>query len=98
MRREEHNKVDSHIFGKDYDDVHKWIDSSFPKYVKINPYHHWKEHHHIEAIKEKYGWRTDRYNVAFLHIVMDYLSHFGVCDVPQNEEEVIKTLKTFGRW
>lgn len=95
MKRENHLKVDRFFWDKEYDDVHTWIDACFPRYVGRNPYHHWLERHHIIAIAKKYGEYTLRYNVAYLHILADFLSHFGVAVVPKDEKEVKEWLITF---
>ena len=55
MRREDHLTITEIVFGEKYDAVHKWLDETFPKYLKIgNPFLHWKERHHVEAIQSKY--------------------------------------------
>jgi len=92
MNRKEHLKVDIFFYSKKYNEVHKWIDGCFWKYMNTNPYKHWLERHHLEAIREKYEFGTTKYNIAYLHVLVDWLSHFGYAIVPETREEVEKLL------
>jgi len=96
MKREEHLKVDKFAWNKEYNDVHAWLDETFPKYAGRNPYRHWLERHFLDAVKEKYGEFTLEYNVAYLHILFDYLSHFQVAYAPQTKKDVEDMLKSQG--
>jgi len=90
MRIKDHIAIDNIVFGKGYDEVHEWLDELYPKYREEGvPFLHWKERHHYNAIKEKYGEGTIEYKVAYLHIMLDWLTHFGKFLLPLNEEEVI---------
>ena len=73
------------IFSFPYTDVHIWLDELFPKYGGFG---HWSERHHLQAIKEKYGENTVRYNVAYLHIICDWLSHLDRIEVPIDAQDV----------
>lgn len=95
MRTEEHLKVDRFILGKEYEEVHEWLDGAFWKYRKT-PHEHWVERHHIKAITEKYGIHTERYNAAYTHILLDYLTHFGIAYVPVSSKKVETMLKSLG--
>ena len=96
MKREDHLKTDHFVWNKEYNDVHKWIDGCFPKYASTNPYMHWLERHHIEAINKKYGEFSIEYNVAYVHILMDVLSHLEMAYVPRTSKEVKTILETEG--
>ena len=98
MDRLSHLKVDKFFWNEEYNEVHKWIDSSYKNYVGAgrNPYHHWSEHHHKEAIAKEFGNYTLQYNVAYLHILADWLSHFSIAEVPKDKAEVIELLKSIG--
>jgi len=93
VKKEYHMKVDKFFWNDGSEDVHEWIDSSFPKY---GSHEHWLEYHHQDAIKEKYGQFTYKYNVAYLHILTDYLSHFQIAFVPQGKKEAEDMLKSLG--
>ena len=92
MNRSDHLKIDKAIFGKEYDDVHSWLDSTYPKYAKHPiPYLHWIHYHHMEAIKEKYGNFTDEFNAAYTHIMCDFIHHFKMSYVPKDMTDLIDT-------
>ena len=93
MDRKSHEEISEAIFGKPYTNVHIWIDSKF----KNNPgYLHWQYHHHLEAIAEKYGKDTPEYKAALLHIITDWISHWGKVYIPKNKEEVLQALAELG--
>lgn len=94
MNRNEHLKVDKFCFNKESNDVHQWLDETYKYYMNTNPYKHWLERHHIEAISKKYGNYTPEYNVAYFHILFDYISHFNVAFVPQDRKEAESMLKS----
>ena len=97
MRREDHLTITEIVFGEKYDAVHKWLDETFPKYLKIgNPFLHWKERHHIEAIQSKYKEDSVEYGVALLHIITDWMCHLTVFRIPLNEKQVLTELRGFG--
>jgi hypothetical protein len=96
MDRKNHEKVDLFFWDKKYSEVHQWLDATFPKYAGRNPYRHWLERHHIKAIKEKFGEFYLEYNVAYLHILADYLSHHQIAFVPVDEKEAEAMLKSLG--
>jgi hypothetical protein len=96
MYRHEHLKVDKFFYNKEYNEVHKWLDETYPQYARTNPYMHWLERHHLQAIEEKYGLGSIEYNVAYLHILADFLSHMQIAVVPKNKEEVGSYLKSWG--
>lgn len=93
MNRKEHLNIDILVFGKEFNNVHSWLDGEYWKYTK-NPYLHWLNRHHIKAIYEKYGHFTPEYNSAYLHILFDFLSHFQLAYVPIDEEDVKSMLKS----
>ena len=72
------------FFKKGYDEVHQWIDATYKPHLGFA---HWINRHHIEAITEKYGEDTIEYDVAYLHIFSDFLSHLGLFKVPKTKQE-----------
>lgn len=93
MDRKSHEEISEAIFGNPYIDVHIWIDSMF----KDHPgYQHWQYYHHLEAIAEKYGKDTQEYKAALLHIITDWISHWGTVCIPKNKGEVIRELTEQG--
>ena len=97
MDWESHQSVDRFFYGKDvnYVEVHKWLDETVWHH-KDNPYKHWLDTHHKEAIYKKYGSYTIEYNVSYLHILTDYLAHFQIAEVPQNKQDTEILLKSIG--
>ena len=92
---ERHVEVTKIVFGEGYPEVHKWIDACFPKYMhdgecahygSVN--YHWIERHHIEALAEEYGENSVRFLVGCLHIVTDWINHWGIAKLPRNQSEV----------
>jgi len=94
MKHEEHRTISLLVFGNEYPEIHKWIDAKFWEYAKVGlSFYHWKERHHKEAIKKKYGEGTEEYKVACLHIVMDWYAHgMKVFKLPENGKEVTELL------
>lgn len=90
MNRKQHVQVTEIFFGYGYDKVHEWIDELFPKYFGFE---HWKERHHLEALKEKYGEGTTEYWVGVFHIICDWFSHCRLVYIPENKEETVKILR-----
>ena len=86
MDKEFHLKVDNFFFNQEYPEVHQWLDEACLKTGKGSPYRHWLIYHHLKAITEKYPRDQLRYNVAYLHILSDYLSNFKVAYVPADEK------------
>lgn len=93
MDRKSHELITEAIFGKPFNKIHEWIDSEF---ANRQGYSHWQYHHHLQAIKEKYGEGTINYRVALLHIITDWISHWGKFCIPKNQEEVLKELNEVG--
>ena len=97
MDRKGHIALDKVIFNKEFNEVHKWLDSTYPKYANGPiPHLHWLNYHHKEAIKEKYGSFTFEYNAAYMHILMDFLYHFKMAYVPENMTDLIDTFISLG--
>lgn len=90
MDREKHLAIDKIISGKTFNDVHAWLDSSFPKYLGFE---HWKEHHHLDAIYEKYSDEPERMIIAFMHVYCDLASRGIPPILPPNEDETLNMLK-----
>lgn len=92
MNRKQHLSVDKFVWNDEHNEVHQWLDETFPRYAGREPYRHWLERHHLKAIKEKYGEFTKEYNVAYLHILFDFLSHHQMAFVPKDEKECEEVL------
>jgi hypothetical protein len=92
MDRESHLAIDRILTGRTFNDVHAWLDSSFPKY---RGFEHWREHHHWEAINEKYSDDHERKIIAVMHIYCDFASRGMPPILPNNEEDVLETLRRF---
>ena len=93
MKHEFHLEVDKFLWNKEYPDIHKWLDRSFGDY-KNNTYRHWLNYHHINAIEKEYGSYTIKYNVAYMHILIDWLSHFSIAFVPKDRNDAEEMLKS----
>ena len=93
MHRTKHLTIDRIVLGREYDDVHQWLDETFPKY---RGFEHWKERHHIAAIKEKYKADSARLTAAMLHIICDWASHLRMVVIPKDETEVLSVLRDIG--
>ena len=99
MKRADHLMADKFFWDEEYNDVHQWIDEHFKYHAGRKPYRHWLERHNIEAIEKQYGNFTKRFNAGYMHILCDYLSHFGVAFVPKDRkeaEEMLKSLEVLG--
>jgi hypothetical protein len=97
MDHKDHLKIDKVIFGKEFEHVHKWLDSTFPKYANHPvPYMHWLNYHHMEAIREKYGDFTPEFNAAYVHIMCDYVHHFNMAYVPKDMTDTVDTFLALG--
>ena len=98
MDRKRHLSVDKFAFGEEYNEVHKWLDSTYPKHIgpNKNPYIHWLERHHLEAIEKQYSRYSIKYNVAYIHVLFDWLNHFQIAFVPKNVDEAKEMLKSCG--
>ena len=93
MRRSKHLRIDKVVLGREYADVHQWLDETFPKYMGFE---HWKERHHMAAIEEKYKGDTARVTAAMLHVICDWASHLRMVKMPQDEMEVLSVLREVG--
>ena len=101
MNRAKHLEIDKQIFYpegsslttecKNFNFVHQWLDTL--DIYTSNWYRHWRDRHHIEAIIAQYGSFTAEYNVAYLHILCDWLYHFNMALVPKDKKEVEDNLK-----
>ena len=100
MQRKQHVVLTWMVFGEGYEDVHEWIDSDAKNWfgTVYSPFRHWIPYHNIEAINKKYGMDFIRANVAYLHVVCDWLSHFGLWELPENSEEVEQLLWKLNAW
>ena len=97
MDRKAHLKIDKAIFGKEYEQVHKWLDSCFPEFAKHPiPHMHWVKYHHMQAIKDKYGNFTPEFNAAHTHIVCDFIYHFNMAYIPKDITDLIDTFIALG--
>lgn len=98
MRRKEHCQIDEVVFGRPYDDVHKWLDSDAGHWFKskYSIFNHWILNHHVDAIDVQCGVGTIESKVAKLHVVCDWLSHFGEWHLPIHGEAVAQILRSEG--
>ena len=97
MDRKAHLKIDKAIFGKEYDQVHKWLDSSYQEFaLSPVPHMHWVKYHHMQAIKDKYGNFTPEFNAAHTHIMCDFIYHFNMSYVPRDITDLIDTFIALG--
>lgn len=98
MKRELHNRITEDIFGKPYDEVHVWIDSDFKNWVnsKHSLYNHWVAYHNVDNIELMYGVNTIENKVARLHVLCDWLSHFGEWVVPVSRKQCVHLLNEKG--
>lgn len=100
MREKQHVVITFIVFGKGYDDVHAWIDSDAKNWhgTVHSPFRHWVPYHNKRAIDEKYPEGDVRRTVAYLHVISDWMSHFGFYEFPQDEEEVQELLWKLKLW
>ena len=98
MDRREHLKIDRIIFGRPFDHVHKWLDSEAVNWSETehSSYNHWVKHHSIESIDEKYSIEQVENNVAKLHVICDWLFHWGAWILPVNQDSIRKHLREYG--
>jgi len=97
MDRKGHISLDKILFNKEFNEVHKWLDSTYLKYANTAiPHMHWLMYHHKAAIKEKYGSFTLEYNAAYTHILTDFLYHFKMAYVPEDMTDLIDTFISLG--
>ncbi len=93
MDWKKHKAIDRIIFGKEYPEVHKWIDEFFPKY---QDWEHWKERHHLAAIEEKYPDQTsEEFLSAILHVICDWVAHEREFELPKDKEETLEILSYY---
>jgi len=87
MRISDHVDITIQIFGKSHEDVHEWLDATFPKWINSNqsPFNHWLARHHVQAINEQYSDKEQR-AVAYLHVICDIASRWGEYFLPSNEK------------
>lgn len=95
MKIKQHVVLTGCVFGAGYDEVHEWLDS-YAK--KRRAYRHWVPLHNRGAIDKKYPDGDIRQTVAYLHVVCDWLYHFGLWNLPANEEEVEQLLCELNAW
>ena len=100
LKIKDHVVVTFLVFGRGYDEVHKWIDSEAGNWLgtQYSPYRHWVKNHNLKALDEKYGKNSVEYKVGALHIICDWLSHLGKVEIPESWEEVEVLLKKHGAW
>lgn len=96
MDRQKHLEVDRALFGEEHNSVHQWLDHSLPDFKDTNPYKHWLGTHDCVSIGEQFGVYTVEYNVAYVHILMDFLSHFNRAYVPIDLDACETMLKKVG--
>ena len=90
MKKEDHINITKMFFDSGYGKVHEWLDSSYAKYVNqrdVSVFYHWTMHHHLKAVTDKYRVSSVECQVACLHIVCDWLSHFCTFQFPKDREE-----------
>lgn len=99
MKTEDHHKITKMLVGDECKEVHRWLDATHHEAAMLgNPYAHWANRHHLEAIDEQYGDHSTHRAVAVLHVICDWISHFGEAYLPENSEEVIVHLVNEERW
>jgi len=100
MRKKQHVVLTYIVFGQGFDEVHDWIDSDAKNWLGTvySPFRHWVPYHHKKAIDEKYQEDDIRRVVAYLHVVCDWLSHFGLWNLPLNSDEVQQLLWELEVW
>lgn len=55
MQEDEHCEMTKAIFGKEYREIHQWIDFTYETHQGFS---HWIDTHHLEAIESKYDKDT----------------------------------------
>ena len=89
-------RIDKMLLGESFSVVHKWIDGTFPKHKDTSPYKHWIGTHDEETIRKKWGFGTAYYNSAIIHVIYDYLTHFGIAYLPRTPKEAEEQLDKLG--
>lgn len=89
MKYESHLQVDVMIFGREYPEVHKWLDEEAGQPNAGGS--HWTARHHINAITEKYGETTEAL-AAVVHVFTDFVYHRGEAALPNSCEQVKRIL------
>jgi len=92
MHENKHCEIDKAIFGQEYPAIHEWIDEFFPNY---QDWEHWKERHHLTAIREKYKEGSNEYLSALLHIICDWISHVKAFELPTDRKETLEMLTNY---
>jgi len=100
MKEKQHVVLTYCVFGKGFDEVHEWIDSDARNWFGTfySPFRHWVPYHNVKAINEKYGEDFIEAKVAYLHVVCDWLSHFGLWHLPKDSDEVQQLLWDLKVW
>lgn len=100
MNIKDHVVVSYSVFGGSYDEVHKWLDGDAKNWLNTpaSPYRHWRLYHNRDAIDERYPIEDIRRVVAYLHVLTDWLCHFGLWNLPENSEEVEQLLRELQAW
>jgi len=90
MKTEDHIKITQMVFGREHEDVHVWLDETFGKWVGSNQslFNHWIARHHENAINEKYPQQPQKRAVAYLHVISDIASRWGVYFLPYDAGEL----------
>ena len=98
MNKKEHLKIDENVISKTFPHVHEWLDSDAVNWPETEHslYNHWVKHHSIESIDKKYSIREWENAVAKLHVICDWLFHFGNFILPANQDAVRKHLREHG--
>jgi hypothetical protein len=99
MFQKDHEEACKILFGRPMDGPNKWIDACYPDFLYNGTkahygsvHYHWIERHHLQAITAQYGETSLEAQACKLHVMMDWLSHFGVIEMPKNSEEVKQLL------
>ena len=91
--------MDNMLFGKTFPEVHRWLDGTFKKWADSgHPYMHWIERHNTLAIALKFDARSIEFLSARHHVLCDWMSHWGIWLIPENQIEVTEFLKTLGKF
>jgi len=88
-----HEELTVHVFGRRFEDVHKWIDGAFDG---TNGRTHWIHRHHEEAINNKYSNCGIRRKIARIHVLVDWMWYYHIIFFPKNQQEVIDKLREHG--
>ena len=91
MKRAEHERLCEIVLGESCREVHNWLDTINQEYE--NPFLHWLDTHHLEAVGEKYHEDSIQYKAAVLHIISDWIANSGRVILPKDREELVLDLK-----